>query len=88
MQNPNVSRHDNILVKLDIGVPSDISYRLISIPAGWKSKNLSKFYVPDYRLLSIMLSVTMIGFAYYIYSIVLNCIQKSFGLNNVAWYTM
>ena len=37
MQNPNVPRHDNILVKLDIGVPSDISYRLIS------ARNLSKF---------------------------------------------
>ena len=88
MQNPNVPRHDNILVKLDIGVPSDISYRLISIPARWKSRNLSKFYVPDYRLLSIILSVTMIGFAYYIYSTVLNCIPKSFGLNNIAWYRM
>ena len=85
MQNPNVPRHDNILVELEIGVPSDISYRLISIPARWKSR---KFYVPDYRVLSIILSVTMIGFAYYIYSIVLNCIQKSFGLNNIAWYRM
>ena len=28
----------------------------------------------------------MIGLAYYIYNIVLNCIQKSFGLNNVALY--
>ena len=88
MQNPNVPRHDNILVKLSIGVPSDISSRLFSIPARWKSRNLSKFYIPDYRLLSIILSVTTIGFVYYIYSIVLNCIQKSFGMNDIAWYRM
>ena len=30
----------------------------------------------------------MIDFAYYIYSIALNCIQKSFGLDNVSWYRM
>ena len=29
MQNPNVPRHDDISVKLDIGVLSDISYPLI-----------------------------------------------------------
>ena len=86
MQNPNVPRHDDISVKLDIGVLSDISNPLISIPIRWKSWNLSKFYVPDYRLISNILSVTMIGFAYYIYSIVLNCIQTSFGLENIAWY--
>ena len=80
MQNPNVPRHDNILVKLNIGVSSDVS-RHISIPARWKSRNSSKFYVPDYRHLSIMLSETMSGFAYYIYNVVLNCIQKSSGYN-------
>ena len=52
MQNPNVPRHDDISVKLDIGVLSDISYPLISIPVRWKSWNLSKFYVPDYRIIS------------------------------------
>ena len=47
MQNPNVPRHDDISLKLDIGVLSDMSYPLISIPVRWKSWNLSKFYVPE-----------------------------------------
>ena len=52
MLNPNLPRHDDISLKLDIGVLSDMSYPLISIPVRWKSWNLSKFYVPDYRLVS------------------------------------
>ena len=88
MQKPNVPRHDDISMKLDIGVLFDISYPLISSSVRWKSWNLSKFYVPDYRLIKKILSVIMIGFAYYIYSIVLNCIQKSFGLDYIAWYRM
>ena len=61
MQNPNVPRHDDISVKLDIGVLSDISYALILKFILNSMYLITVFYQKYYPWLWLVLHITYIA---------------------------